>query len=118
MERWQVDLAELNLRVAENAYSRAMEESTDSLFRLGEAEKLLRARREMDFARARRRQNELEAACIISSAVQEYLEDLIYRPFLAQAKQSSATFLAAAATGDEDGWTWPVRVMEAGLSHA
>jgi len=120
MEKWQVDVAESNLRVAEECFAR-----WGGLERAGKA---LHACRELASARDAWRQIEAQAACAITSALVEHCHDVIYRPFLAQAKQSRATFLtreaafaeSEAACGEDgrNGWIWPVRVMEAGLSSA
>lgn len=117
MERWQVEVAESNLRVAEDCFAR-----WGGVERAGN---VVKARAALAYARAKFRQVELDAAYIVASALSEYCNDLLYRPFLAQARQSCATFLATEAAGDsgsasdfEDGWSWPVRVMESGPTSA
>lgn len=117
MERRELEGAESDCRAAENGFA--------MWGGLEWAGKLLKAQSALKFARAKRRDTEMVATGLILSALTEHAHDLIYRPFLAQARQSRATFLAREAAGDaapasgsEDGWIWPVRVMEAGLTTA
>jgi hypothetical protein len=121
MEKWQLDVMEAELRVTESLYR--MARSTEE--RLDAAGKLIRARSRLETARDKFRQVEVDAMCFVTSAIVEHCNDLVYRPFLAQATQSSATFLAREAADDsvrlsdyEDGWSWPVRVMESGRTFA
>jgi hypothetical protein len=121
MEKWQLDVAESELRVAGSLYrmAKSPEERLDAAF------KIVRARDWLEIARAKFRQVQQDAMLIVASALSEHCNDLIYRPFLAQARQSSATFLVREAADDsvrasdyEDGWSWPVSVIESGRTFA
>jgi len=119
--RLEIDLAEVDLRVAQSLY--AMARNSDE--RLDAAGKLIRARAWLETARDKFRRVQEDAICIVASALAEHCNDLIYRPFLAQVRQSSATFVAREAAGDfekgsdyKDGWSWRVRVMKSGPSSA
>ncbi|SRR6266700_2960310 len=122
MERWQLELAESELRVAENLcrMARSPEERLDA------AGKFIRARAWLETARDKFRQVQVDAMSIVASAVVEHCNDLIYRPFLAQVRQSSATFIAreaadgsgGASSEREDGWSWRVRAMKSGPANA
>jgi hypothetical protein len=121
MERWQLEVAESELRVAESLYRMARNREE----RLDAAGKVIRARAWLETAREKFRQVQADAACIVASAAAEHCNDLVYRPFLAQARQSRATFLVREAADDsvrasdyEAGWSWPVRVMESGRTSA
>jgi hypothetical protein len=109
MDNLHVDLAESNLRVAERGFA--------MWGGLEWTEKILRARTALDVARAERRDNERAACMVFVSAIEEYVDDVIHRPFLLQARQSHAHFLAREASAYPDGWSWPVIAMEAGWSH-
>src|SRR6266436_355747 len=99
MERWQIDVAESELRVAESLYRMARNREE----RLDAGGKIVRARACLETARDKFRQVQVDAMCIVASAVVEHCNDLIYRPFLAQARQSSATFIAREAADGSGG---------------
>src|SRR6266481_6162995 len=80
MERWQLELAESNLRVAEDCFAR--------WGGLERAHNVIKARCALESARTEFRQDELDAACFVASAVAEHCNELLYRPFLAEARQS------------------------------
>lgn len=109
MDRLHTDLAECELRVAEKGF--AMWGGIEW------AGKVLRARTALTIARAERRDNEGAACAVVLSALVEHVDDLIHRPFLLQARQSHAHFLASEASTASDGWSWPVIAMEAGWAH-
>jgi hypothetical protein len=112
MEKEQLKKAESELRIAESSYrlAKSPEERLVAAFKVNEA------RTSLEFARCKFRDLEAAAAGVIASALAEHCNDLIYRPFLAQVRQSSATFVASSE--HEDGWSWRVRVMKSGPSSA
>ncbi len=113
MGREEIELAVLNLRIAHRMFDGSIER----------AGPILRAREELQNALDAARRDEASAFVTVCSALSEYGENLIAAgngngTILCRVQQSerSAKFFARKAAGS-DGWTWPVRMLEAGWAN-
>src|SRR5438132_4104761 len=112
MERHEVELAEMNLRVSESLYATArnIDERLDAAF------KIVMARSRLDAVRQEFQRSKDLAALCIASIYAEHCESLVSGAVLLQVRQSYAQFTAK-ENSDDDGWQWPVRIMNVGFAH-
>src|SRR6266851_2046330 len=113
MGREEIEVAVLNLRVAHRMFDGGIEG----------AGRILRAREGLQNALDAARRDEASAFVLVCNALEEYGENLLAAgnatgAILCRVQQSerSATFFARKAAGS-DGWTWPVRMLEAGWAN-
>lgn len=106
--RTELELARIDLRVAERLF--ALEGGMEN------AGRLLNARNRFENVLEKCRREEMAGFCVVSSALAEYWDSVVSGAQLYQVRQSAARFIAKEKSSD-DGWRWPVRVMEAGWAH-
>jgi hypothetical protein len=109
MEKWQLDVAESELRIAESSYrmAKSPDEAIVAAFKVNEA------RVGLKFAIEKFQRHRWYAAISGLSEFAEHCASLARGAVLLQVRQSAARFVAKESSSD-DGWKWPVVAMRAG----